>query len=340
MKRALWLAVTLFLTAPVLVAADKPYEVKPVADGVYAAIAPGAFNGRCNSAVVVFDDGVLVVDTDLTPSQARDMIAGVRKITSKPIKYVLNTHAHGDHSQGNQAYRQAFPDVEIIASAGTRRDLETRGAARAKAAVFAAAQAVDKVKADLGAATGAKKKELQEKLRQAETNLAELKTIQLVLPTLTFDRELTLNHASRAVEFICVGPAHSTSDVVVYLPKERVIITGDLLHGWTPYMGDSSPYEWIRALDQVEKLDFGTIIPGHGDVFQGKDQFELWKQYLRDLMSETSDAWVQGASLDEAKKRVGAALQVKYAGKFPDSFPLEVQGNIAKAYRFVSGVQD
>jgi cyclase len=340
MKRALWSAITLFLTALVLAAADKSFEVKPVADGVYAAIAPGAFNGRCNSAIVVSDDGVLVVDTDLTPSQARDMIAAVRKITSKPIKYVLNTHSHGDHSQGNQAYREAFPNAEFVASAGTRRDLETRGLARVKAAAFAAEQAVDKLKADLGAATESKKRELQEKLRQAEANLAELKTLQLVLPTLTFDRELTLNHASRTVEFICVGPAHSTSDVVAYLPKEKVIITGDLLHGWTPYMGDSSPYDWIRALDQVEKLDFDTIIPGHGDVFHGKDQFELWKQYLRDLMSETTDAWVQGASLEEAKKQVAATLQAKYRGNFPDTFALEVQGNIAKAYRFVSGSQD
>ena len=340
MKRALWLAMALLLAASVLVAADKPYEVKPVADGVYAAIAPGAFNGRCNSAIVVLDEGVLVVDTDLTPSQARDMIAEVRKITSKPIKYELNTHPHGDHFQGNQAYREAFPNAEIIASAGTRRDLEPRGLARAKAAVFAAAQAVDKLKADLGGATESQKKELQEKLRQAEANLAELKSMQLVLPTLTFDRELTLNHTSRTVELICVGPAHSASDVVAYLPKEKVIITGDLLHGWTPYMGDSSPYDWIRALEQVEKLDFDLIIGGHGDVFHGKSQFELWKQYLRDLMLETTQAWVHGASLEAAKKQVAAALQVKYAGKFPDTFALEVQGNIAKAYRFVSAGQD
>jgi len=340
MKPRYWLAIGLLLAASVLTAADKPFEVKPVADGVYAVIAKGAFDGRCNSAIVMLDDGVLVVDTDLTPAQARDLIAEIKKMTGKPVKYVLNSHPHGDHFQGNQAYLDAFPSAEIIASAGTRRDLENRGLARAKAELFAASQGVEKLKADLAAASESRKHELQEKLQRAEANLAELQTRQLALPTLTFDRELTLFEKSRSVELICVGPAHSASDVVAYLPKEKVIITGDLLHGWTPYMGDSSPYDWIRALERVEKLDFDIIIGGHGDVFHGKDQFELWKQYLRDLMSETTQAWVQGATLEDAKKRVAAALQAKYTGKFPDTFPLEVQANIAKAYRFVSGVQD
>ena len=340
MKRKFWLTMGLLLAASVLTAADKPFEVKQVADGVYAVIAQGAFYGRCNSAIVMLDDGVLVVDSDLLPSQARELIAELKKMTSKPVKYLLNTHPHGDHFQGNQAYLEAFPNAEIIASTAIRRDLENRGLPRAQAEVVAASLMLEKLKADLAAAPESRKQELRERLRQAEANLAELRAMHPPLPTLTFDRELTLHEKSRSVEFICVGPAHSASDVVAYLPKEKVIITGDLLHGWTPYMGDSSPYDWIRALDQVEKLDFDIIIGGHGDVFHGKDQFELWKQYLRDLMSETTQAWVQEATLEEVKKRVAAALQAKYTGKFPDTFPLDVQANIAKAYRFVSGVQD
>lgn len=337
MDRLRWLAVFILLCAPAPGAAEQAFEVKPVADGVYAAIAPGAYDGRCNSAIVLLDDGVLVVDTHLVPAQARLLIAEIKKLTDKPVKYVLNTHPHGDHFQGNQAFRDAWPGAEIIASEAGRRDLENRGLPRAARALWEVSRRVDALKAELAKAAEVQKKDVQERLRQEEAALTEQKTMQLALPSLTFDHEMTLRHKSRTVELICVGPAHSSSDVVAYLPKEKVIITGDLLHGWVPYMGDSSPYDWIRALERMGKLDFDVIIGGHGDVMRGKDQFEMWKQYFRDLLAETTQAYVQGASLDEARKRVASALQARYAGKFPATFPQEVIGNIEKAYRVVSG---
>jgi len=337
MRRALWLGVFLLLSSAGL-AAEESFEVKLVVDGVYAAIAPGAYDGRCNSAIALLDDGVLVVDTHLTPAQARTLIAHVKKLTDKPVKYVLNTHPHGDHFQGNQAFLEAFPGVEIVASEATRRDLENRGIPRVKRALSDANQKVEMLRAELAKASEAQKMELEGKLRQAEADLAEQAAIQPALPTRTFDHQMAIRGRTRTVEFICVGPAHSGSDVVAYLPKEKVIITGDLLHGWTPYMGDSTPFDWIRALDRVEKLDFDTIIGGHGDVMRGKGQFEMWKQYLGDLMAEATQAYVQGATLDEARKRIATTLQAKYGAKMPSTFPQDVIGNIEKAYRFVSGM--
>jgi glyoxylase-like metal-dependent hydrolase (beta-lactamase superfamily II) len=102
-------------------------------------------------------------------------------------------------------------------------------------------------------------------------------------------------------------------------------------------MNDSYPWEWIGTLDRLLKLDFDTVIPGHGDILHGKAQFDVWKQYLRDLMSETMEAFKQGATLEAAKQTVAAKLQAKYAGKFPDTFPKDVLRNIEKAYQVVSG---
>jgi glyoxylase-like metal-dependent hydrolase (beta-lactamase superfamily II) len=91
--------------------------------------------------------------------------------------------------------------------------------------------------------------------------------------------------------------------VWVYLPKEKVIATGDALQGWMPYMGDGYPYDWIKTLDTAEKLDFDYIIGGHGGVLRGKAQFRLWRTYLIDLMSATADAFAKGESMKEANRR-------------------------------------
>ncbi len=340
MKRLRWLAVVLLLSAATSVAAEELFEIKPVVEGVYAAIAKPAYKVNCNAAIVLLDDGVLVVDTHSKPSAARALIAQLRTVTDKPVKYVVNSHFHWDHYQGNQAYPSSWPaGVEIISSEATRESIEYRGIPRVKYEILQVPKEIEKLKTDLEKTTDIRQKErIQENLRQAESYLAELKTMQVTLPTLTFDRSLIIHCKSRTVQILWLGKAHTDGDVFVYLPKEKVIATGDALHGWTPYMGDSYPYDWVRTLDAAEKLDFDYVIGGHGDVMRGKGTFELWKRYFSDLMAETADAYAQGATLDEARQRVAPTLQAKYAGKFPPTFPGDVIPNIEKAYRVISGL--
>ena len=160
--------------------------------------------------------------------------------------------------------------------------------------------------------------------------------MQVTLPTMTFDRSMVLYRRSRTVEFLWLGNAHTNGDVFVYLPHEKILVTGDALHGWTPYMGDSYPYDWIQTLDAAEKLDFDQAIGGHGEVMHGKQKFELWKQYFRDLMDETGQAYARGSSLEDAEKEVSKTLIAKYADKFDPAFPQSVISNIAKAYQVIA----
>ena len=104
-------------------------------------------------------------------------------------------------------------------------------------------------------------------------------------------------------------------------------------------MGDSYPYDWIQTLDAAEKFDFDQVIGGHGDIMRGKEKFELWKQYFRDLMDETAKAYARGASVDDAEKDVGKILVAKYADRFDPGFPRSVIGNIAKAYQVIAFMQ-
>jgi cyclase len=163
------------------------------------------------------------------PSAARELIVEIKKLTDKPVRYVVNTHFHWDHYQGNQAYPASWPaGVEIISSEATRNSIEKRGIPRVKHEIVTMPQEIERLKTDLTKATDAKQKaELQSNLTQAEAYLAELKTMQLTLPTMTFDRSLIVRRKSRTVQILWLGRAHTDGDVFVFLPKEKVLITGD-----------------------------------------------------------------------------------------------------------------
>jgi cyclase len=335
MKRFLWIAVALLLWIPCR--AEDLFDIKPVADGVYAALAKPVYKINCNAAIILLDDSVLVVDTHSKPSAARALIEQIKKLTDKPVKYVVNTHFHWDHYQGNQAYPSSWPaGVEIISSEATRASIEQRGIPRVRHQIVVLPQEIAQLRADLEKATDPRQKEeLRSNLAGAEDYLAELKSMQVVLPTLTFDHSLILHQKSRTVEILWLGKAHTDGDVFVFLPKEKVLVTGDALHGWTPFMADSYPYDWIETLNVAEKLDFTQVIGGHGDVMQGKQKFELWKQYFGDLLSQTAEAYSQGATEDEAVKQVSASLIGKYGTQFPE-FPTSVIGNVVKAYQVIA----
>src|SRR6267143_1251473 len=328
----------LFLFLPASSVADDLFDIKPVADGVYAAIAKPAYKVNCNAAIIFLDDVVLVVDTHSKPSAARALIEQIKKLTPKPVKYVVNTHFHWDHYQGNEAYPSSWPaGVEIISSEATRANIERIGIPRIKNEIVSMPQEIANLKRDLEKASGAEQKSaIRENIRQAEAYFAELKLMQVTLPTMTFDRSLILRHGGRTVEILWLGRAHTDGDVFVFLPNEKFIATGDALHGWTPFMGDSYPYEWIQTLDAAEKLDFDSVLGGHGDVMHGKLRFELWKQYFQDLMDRTAAVYAEGASLEEAKKSVSDFLMKKYADKFDPNFPKSVAANVTKAYHVIA----
>jgi len=318
--------------------AQELFDIKPVAAGVYAAISKPAYKVNCNAVIIILGDSVLVVDTHSKPSAARALIAQIKKLSDKPVRYVVNTHFHWDHYQGNEAYPSSWPaGIEIISSEATRDNIRRLGIPRVKHEIITMPAEIEQLKADLARAQTAEQKETVDRnLREAEAYFAELKSMQVTLPTMTFDRSLILHRADRTVEILWLGRGHTDGDVWVFLPKEKILVCGDALHGWTPFMGDSYPYDWIKTLDAAERLHFDYAIGGHGDVMKGKERFELWKRYFQDLMDQTAAAYSSGASLDDAKKKVSAWLVANYAGQFTATFPQDVGANVAKAYQVIA----
>ena len=338
MRRTSLFVLLLCLLSVSVAHSEDLFDIKPMADGVYAAIAKPAYKINCNAAIILLGDSVLVVDTHSKPSAARALIEQIKKITNKPVRYVVNTHFHWDHYQGNQAYPSSWPaGVEIISSRATRENIEHRGIPRVKYEIATMPKEIEQLKSELAAAADPKQKEaLRTNLQQAESYLAELWSMQITLPTLTFDRSLILYRPTRTVQILWLGNADTNGDVWVYLPKETILICGDALHRWTPFMGDSYPFDWIQTLDAVEKLDFDQALGGHGDVMHGKQTFELWKAYFRDLLDDTARIYGDGASLEEAQKQVSTFLIAKYTSKFDPDFAHSVTANVTKAYQVIS----
>lgn len=339
MTRLLGCALILLLTSSAW-AEDQLFDLQPVVPGVWAAIARPQYKINCNAAVIELDDGLLVVDTHSKPSAARALIEQIKTVSNKPVRFVVDTHFHWDHAQGNQAYPSAWPTgIEIISSEATRESIEHRGIPRMKNQLVQMPKEIEKLKSELDTAVGPEQRaQIGQNLRQAEVYLAELKSMELTLPTMTFDRSLTIHRPSRNVHILWLGKAHTDGDVWVYLPKEKVIASGDALQGWMPYMSDGYPYDWIKTLETAERLDFDYTIGGHGGVMRGKAQFELWRSYLTDLMAATADAYSKGESMKGAEASVAARLKAQYASRFPaGAYEESVDGNIQKAYRVVSG---
>jgi cyclase len=276
------------------------------------------------------------VDTHSRPSSARALIGQIRGLTDKPVRYAVNTHFHWDHAQGNQAYPAAFPrEVAIVSSEATREILRTEGLVRVKQQLEQGPSQIaarrERIAAEKDPAARAR---LEDEVRQHEAYLGELRSLELVLPDLTFDKSLILHRPERDIVLLFLGRGHTSGDVVTYLPKEKVVATGDLLHGWMPFMGDGYAAEWILTLDQLGKLDFEWIIGGHGDV-KPRAHLAAFRSYLADLIEETRRARGRGEALDQAKTSVAAALRPRHAETMGggERFDGSIGANVEKVYR-------
>jgi cyclase len=285
------------------------FDLKRVAPGIYGAIAKPTAMLNCNAAVIVNRDHVLVVDTHSKPSAAKALIRQIRdEVTDLPVRYVVDSHLHGDHAMGNEAYPEAFgAGVEVISSAKTREWLEKLGVPRMQETL----DGLPKQIADLRAMRDASRDESQRAafgthIEGLESYLREMSPARVTLPTMTFDRRLVIHRGGREIHLLFLGRAHTAGDVVAYIPSERVVATGDLMHGLLPYMGDGFPDEWPATLRALEALEFDRVIPGHGSIQEGKSVLAQFRGYVEEITEKVSRGVERGQTPDELKKTITA----------------------------------
>jgi glyoxylase-like metal-dependent hydrolase (beta-lactamase superfamily II) len=309
---SLWVGAAL----PALAASPEPgFVVQEVVPGVFAAVRrePPGFWFDCNSVFVVNDRDVVVVDTNVSPSSARATLAALRRITDKPVSHVVNTHWHDDHIAGNQVYRDAFPGVRFVGHVRTRGELETTGAANRKSAVEAGpgfAKYLRKLIADGksfagGAITDEERAAYASDASLVERYLADAGTLDVVFPDVAVDGTLTLQRGARTIEIRHLGRGHTASDLVVYLPKERVAIVGDLVSWPVPLVGTTShPAEFAATLDALLSLHADVFVPGHGPVLKDDAYVRLVARLVASIRDQTAAAVARGETLEQARKSV------------------------------------
>src|SRR3989441_327663 len=152
-------------------------------------------------------------------------------------------------------------------------------------------------------------------VRLAKAYLLEGRARERALPTIAFEQTMKLYRRDREIHLLHLGRAHTEGDVFVYLPKEKIVITGDAMIGWTPYMGDGYPEDWVGTLDRLAQLDFTHIIMGHGEV-AGRDWLRTFRSYVHDMVEAVRHEVAAGATLDEVKQRVPTKLAPTYEKAF------------------------
>jgi cyclase len=282
MKKHTWLFVIAVLLLSSATLAITPEEVKitEVAPGVYfrkASTAP-VFTG-CNQGWVVFKDYVLIIDANF-PGQADEVIATVKEYTNKPIRFVFDTHYHGDHADGNMQYSKI--GASVIAHERSQLLFQTKGQA-----------GFDRAKVD------------REK---------EYGKLSYELPSIYFSHKLIFDDGDQRVELLFLGHGHTAGDAVAWLPKHKILFTGDAcVNGAFNYTGDSDTASWVAALGAMQDLKVRNLCPGHGEM-GGPEVIDNQRRYLMELRSAVGQMIADGKSLDVIKTTIQLPFFKEWTG--------------------------
>lgn len=275
--------------------------LRKITDNVYAyADVKGASPQKsfgANAGIIVGRDGIVVVDTLISAKEAQRLIRDIRKVSDKPIRYVVNTHWHLDHAFGNSEFEKI--GAIIVSHDADKANLIANG---------------------------------QETLNNAKAHGLtddDMAGTILAYPVLFFSDRLRIDLGDQTVDLIYPGPSHSRSSIMVYVPQRKVLFAGDILFtGYHPFTGEGDIEAWIKALDGIMAFDVSKIIPGHGpvstkqDVIAMKDYLTIFDRKARELAARSNDVKYIASELEKAlperpelPSMIPSNIQMKYIKK-------------------------
>ena len=253
-------------------------EIVELADGMYARL----HENLTNAGIIIGDEGVMIIDSLRMPSFARDLKDDVKLITDKPIKYVLDTHAHWDHSWGNEE----FPDSTIIGHKNCYLEMTDPDWNSEWRSKITSSNAPWSSEADL---------------------------VNITPPNLTFETSMSIYIGGRELEILHLGKAHTSGDIFIHVPSEKLVFTGDVIQKErVPYLGDSYPNDWLDTDDRVSELPINKFVSGHGDIGNHDDLMEA-RAFIHTLVGETKNTIKDGKGKDEAQNQVIDSMTSRFS---------------------------
>jgi glyoxylase-like metal-dependent hydrolase (beta-lactamase superfamily II) len=288
--------------------AEKRESFTELADGVYALTA----EGDPNSGVVIGDDSVLVIDARATPVMAKELVAHIRKVTDKPIRHVLLTHYHAVRVLGVAGYEER---VNVIASDVTWGMIEERG-----------------------------QQDMDSEIQRFPRLFRARETIPgLTWPNVVFHEEMTLWLGGREVRIIHAGRGHTRGDTIAWLPKEKVLFSGDLVeYGATPYCGDAHFTDWPGTLDRLTSFGPQALVPGRGEALTTPEKVHEGitetRAFLEDVFRVAKAGVAAGHGLKQVYDTAMRELRPKYGHWviFEHCMPFDV----SRAYDEAQGIDN
>jgi glyoxylase-like metal-dependent hydrolase (beta-lactamase superfamily II) len=300
MRRALFVVLACSIAVS---AQDRPAPARTeISPGIFVFSTPryGDVGLDGNSIAVTSRDGVLVFDTNGTPAAASAVLAQIRTLTDRPVRYVVNSHWHWDHWYGTEVYRDAFPDLQIVAHENTRAlmtgpaiEFNRSGLERDLPRYV---ESVEK-----RAQTDASMKPLAAEDRFF---LEQKQHARLALPNATFTDRLAIELGERHIEVLNYGRGVTPGDAFVYLPNEKVLLLGDLIVNPVTFALACYPSEWVHVLERIDRLDARVIVTGHGAPLRDKTLLHGTLDVFNTLLRDGRVANTRGLTADQAKDEI------------------------------------
>lgn len=307
-KKNFFLLLLLISNSSLLKGQETPasFVITKITNRVYI-VHPGRVK-RINSTstIIVGTNFLTVIESQTDVFTATGLIKEIRQNISKlPIKYLIFSHAHSDHISGAGAFLQENPSLIIIA--------------HEKAAEHISLHALDEQKT-WGSIIKQKSEEAKKQallmenegqrdywLKTAadlDTYYKNINASKIIKPNLTFSDSLNLYDNDLQIQLRYLGGGHTPGDIVVYIPHDKVLVTGDLVHDFEPLFQDADPDSWILALERIRQIDFDYFVGGHGDMHKGKDILYAWQNYMIELEDKTKDAIKNGLTLKQFQNNI------------------------------------
>jgi len=289
--------------------ADKVVSFTKLSDNAYAYTA----EGDPNSGVIIGDDACMVIDATATPVMARDLIARIRAVTDKPIKYVVLSHYHAVRVLGASAFFDEGA-TEIIASRGTYEMIAERGEA-----------------------------DMHSEIERFPRLFRAVESIPgLTWPTMVFERQLTLFLGGLEVRIMHIGPGHTRGDTIAWIPSQRICFSGDLVeYNAGVYTGDAQLEEWPATLDALAALGPEKLVPGRGPALETPADVARGIEYTRRWVTDLYRTAREGVAAGKDLKAVFADTRRVMDPVFGDVFIYEhcLPFDVSRAYDEASGIK-